>query len=98
MSDFYRFPAMAKLDTFTNRQQAHYIQDESDEAYSALVFWTYGNGSHDHEADRMAYGMELMDVIHATETALRMEFSPEEVERLRDGVIEKNRRRGYYDD
>ena len=40
--------------------------------------------------------MELMDVIHAAETALRMEFSYEEVEALRDRVEEKNRKRGYY--
>lgn len=98
MTKFYRFPAMAKLGEFTNQEQAHYIQDESDEAYSALVFWTYGNGSHDHEADRMAYGMELLDVIHATETALRMEFADEEVEELQRRVIEKNQTRGYYDE
>lgn len=45
---------------------------------------------------RIFYGMELLDVIHAAETALRMEFGDEEVERLRDLVIRKNQRRGYY--
>lgn len=46
--------------------------------------------------NRIFYGMELMGVIHAAETALRMEFSDAEVERLREAVEEKNRRRGYY--
>ena len=45
---------------------------------------------------RIAYGMELMDVIHAAETALRMEFSDAEVVGLQLKVIEKNRGRGYY--
>ncbi len=39
-----------------------------------------------------------MDVIHAAETALRMEFSDAEVNGLRDAVKEKNRKRGYYDE
>ena len=41
--------------------------------------------------------MELMDVIHAAETALRMEFDDAEVDGLREAVEEKNRERGYYE-
>ena len=44
----------------------------------------------------MAYGMELMDVIHAAGTALRMEFADHEVETLHGCVERKNRERGYY--
>lgn len=40
--------------------------------------------------------MELMDVIHAAETALRMDFGEEEAEELRRKVIGKNENRGYY--
>lgn len=46
--------------------------------------------------NRIFYGMELMDVIHAAETALRMEFSDDEVSHLRDMVERKNRARGHY--
>lgn len=96
MSGFYRFPAMAKLGEWTNEGQAVKILEEADEAKSAQAFWCYGNGSGDEDADRTAYGMELMDVIHAAETALRMEFSDAEVVGLQLKVIEKNRKRGYY--
>lgn len=99
MADFYRFPAMAKLDEWTNAQQMDCIKRERCEADDALL---------DYELDkpyplpdcieesRNNYGMELMDIIHATETALRMEFTDEEVAKLREDVIEKNRKRGYY--
>lgn len=85
MSGFYRFPAMAKIGERDAFDQIEHIRDEIDEAILARQ---------DHE--RQSYGMELLDVIHATETALRMEFSEEEVERLSDSVIRKNQRRGYY--
>lgn len=102
MSDFYRFPAMAKLGEWTNEQQAEKVWDEAAEAFNALRdgLWDYDAGKRREEmseADRTAYGMELMDVIHAAETALRMEFSDAEVDGLREAVEEKNRRRGYYE-
>lgn len=101
MSDFYRFPAMAKLGEWTNEQQAEKVWDEAAEAFNALRdgLRDYDAGKRREEmseADRTAYGMELMDVIHAAETALRMEFSDAEVDGLREAVEEKNRRRGYY--
>lgn len=102
MSDFYRFPAMAKLGEWTNDKQAEKVWDEAAEAFNALRdgLWDYDTGKRREEmseADRTAYGMELMDVIHAAETALRMEFSDAEVDGLREAVEEKNRRRGYYE-
>lgn len=101
MSGFYRFPDMARLGEWTNEQQAEKVWDEADEALNALRdgLWDYNTGERRDEmsdADRTAYGMELMDVIHAAETALRMEFSDEEVDALRMAVINKNQRRGYY--
>ena len=98
MSDFYRFPAMANLGEWTNEQQADKVRGESLEACNAL--WDYDMGARFGKPDttkrRTAYGMELMDVIHAVETALRMEFSDAEVGGLRDAVEDKNRKRGYY--
>lgn len=101
MSDFYRFPAMAKLGEWTNEQQAEKVRDEAAEAFNALRdgLWDYDAGKRREEmseADRTAYSMELMDVIHAAETALRMEFDDAEVDGLREAVEEKNRERGYY--
>lgn len=101
MSGFYRFPAMAKLGEWTNEEQAEKVWDEATEAYNALrdSLWDYDTGTRREEmsdSDRTAYGMELMDVIHAAETALRMEFSDAEVVGLQLKVIEKNRKRGYY--
>lgn len=101
MRGFYRFPAMAKLGEFTNEEQAEKVWDEATEAYNALrdSLWDYDTGTRREEmsdSDRTAYGMELMDVINAAETALRMEFGDAEVDDLRDAVEDKNRRRGYY--
>lgn len=98
MSEFYRFPAMARIGEFTNNSQVLHIESEASEAISAQNYMDYGSGSGDREADRTAYGMELMDVIHAAETALRMEFGDDEVAELRDAVEEKNRDRGYYNE
>lgn len=101
MIGFYRFPAMAKLGKWKNDEQVSKVWDEAEEAFDALRngLWDYDTGTRREEmseADRTAYGMELMDVIHAAETALRMEFSDAEVERLSDMVEAKNQRRGYY--
>ena len=94
MSGFYRFPAMAKLGELSAEAQAVKISEEADEAFNALCdgLWDCDTGEprvEIGEADRTAYGMELMDVIHAAETALRMEFRK---------VIEKNNSKGrkYY--
>lgn len=64
-----------------------------------MIQWYHTKGKERKEisdSDRTAYGMELMDAIHAAETALRMEFSDAEVVGLQLKVIEKNRKRGYY--
>ena len=103
--EFYRFPSMAKLDEFARTQQMIYISGETKEAESALfelmILLKDYSKNQGKQADRIDkarsdYGIELMDIIHAAETALRMEFSEEEVAQLRDAVEEKNRERGYY--
>lgn len=101
MSDFYRFPAMSVPSGFTNEDQAEKLWEETTEAFNALRDWTWDCDAEKpidepREEDRTDYGMELMDVIHVAETALRMEFSDAEVDGLREAVEEKNRRRGYY--
>lgn len=88
MSEFYRFPAMAELSEWDNAQQIEQIDEEVEEARRA--YYESGN--------EIPYGVELMDVIHAAETALRMTFNDSEVSHLHDLVIEKNRKRGYYDE
>lgn len=107
MSDFYRFPAMAKLGEFTTIQHVNYIAQEVREAIDAALKM---QSSYDHASntlvredfaeadnDRFEYGKELMDVIHSAETALRIAFDDSEVDGLRDAVEEKNRKRGYYE-
>lgn len=101
MSGFYRFPAMARLKEWSDEAQAVKIREEADEAFNALCdgLWDCDTGEprvEMGEDDRTSYGMELMDVIHAAETALRMEFNDAEVDGLCDAVEKKNRRRGYY--
>lgn len=86
MSGFFRFPAMAKLAEWDNADQIEKLKEELNEAIDAY----YKNG------DVTAFGVELMNVIHTSETALRMNFNEKEAELLRQLTIEKNRKRGYY--
>lgn len=86
MTDFYRFPAMAKLSEWDNADQLDKIREEMEEAQKAY----FDNNN------EIPYGVELMDVIHAAETALRMNFNDDEVVHLHELAIEKNRKRGYY--
>ncbi len=60
-----------------------------------LVLFLFNLCSKDNN-ERYCYGVELMDLIHAVETALRIEFSDKEVEELRNKTEQKNRDRGYY--
>lgn len=99
MSGFYRFPAMANLEELSSADQADKVHEESLEVCSAQ--WMLESGKLSMRPDlserRTAYGMELIDVIHAAETALRMEFSENEVDNLKIATIVKNIKRGYYE-
>lgn len=90
---------MAKLDEYTAQEQLICIQKELREAMVALkeLQLSLATGTA-ILSDVEAYGMELLDVMHATETALRMSFEEEDVVKLQMHVIEKNRKRGYYGD
>lgn len=83
----YRFPKHRSVDEYSQRQAHEKIGEELLEAVASY------SCNYDTTEE---YGIELMDIIHATETAMRMMFSDEEVEELRARVIEKNARRGYY--
>lgn len=87
----YRFPAVVTDNNL--REQLQKILTEYKEAKSAEIRYRC-NGK--ERVEKTAFGMELLDIIHATETALRMEYTEEEVEELRARVIEKNGNRGYY--
>jgi hypothetical protein len=107
MSEFYRFPAMAGLKEYSTMQQANHIASEAREVIEAALkmrmSYAHANDTlvredfDEADNDRCEYGKELMDIIHSAETALRMGFSDEQVDRLRELVIEKNATRGYYD-
>lgn len=89
MSEFYRFPAMARLGEWTSDLQAEKVCEEAQELAEASA-----QGSTCYEDD-----FEAMDVIHSVENYLRMKgHSDETLEMLRSLVIEKNRKRGYYDE
>lgn len=100
MSGFYRFPAMSVSDGYSRLDQFGKLMEEVSEVEDARRALTLADDFCDDRGEieryRTAYGMELMDVIHAAETALRMEFDDSEVDGLRDAVEEKNRKRGYY--
>lgn len=101
-SGFYRFPAISVPGGLTNEDQTEKLWEETTEAFNALRDWTWDCDAEKpidepREEDRTAYGMELMDVIHAAETALRMEFSENEVDNLKIATIVKNIKRGYYE-
>lgn len=89
---FYRFPeCVTNLNLGDSIQK---IKEEVDEV--ALVFDDYYHNLNIN-AMKVQLGMELMDVIHATETMLRKNFTDEELEYFQTMVVEKNRQRGYYD-
>ena len=71
-------------DDLTRRGQADHIVQEAAEVFSAA----------EYESDE-DYILELLDCIHACETALR-EFDKERIDKARQLVIEKNFARGYY--
>ncbi|WP_288070592.1 hypothetical protein [Adlercreutzia caecimuris] len=89
MSEFYRFPAMARLGELTSDLQAEKVCEEAQELAEASA-----RGSVYYEDD-----FEAMDVIHSAENYLRMKgHSDETLGMLQSLVIEKNRKRGYYDE
>ena len=91
MDSFYRFPEIAhpseKNPCRTPFEQTQKVIEEAIEAFEEAK-----------RANRDAMLLELLDTIHAVETALRRNYSPEEVEAGRERVIAKNGARGFYEE
>lgn len=91
MDSLYRFPEIAhpsdKNPCRTPFEQTQKVIEEAIEAFEEAK-----------RANRDAMLVELLDTIHAVETALRRNYSPEEVEAGRMRVIEKNRAHGFYEE
>ena len=84
----WQFPPIAEQPKFICAQLAK-VRSEAREAENADF---YGEGD-------MRTAEELMDTIHAAETALRMlPFDETELDAIKHGVIVKNSKRGYYGD
>ena len=82
----YRFPAVANIKDIQAFEQMDKVNEEVAEANDAYI--TESNER---------FVEELLDVIHAIETEIRIVMpDPEKVEEARQRVIEKNARRGYY--
>ena len=77
---------MVPVDKDTRKSQIAKIVEEASEVVDAPT----PNGY------LMFYAEDLMDVIHACETALR-EFDQSRLDYVKELVIEKNEDRGYYD-
>lgn len=87
----YRFPAVST--DYDLKDQINKIKTELVEAKSAEI--RYRCGGREMEAkDDLA--MELLDIIHASETALRMFCTKDEVSEYHARVFRKNAYRGYY--
>lgn len=84
----YQFPACKRwipTDKRTRSEQALKIVEEAAEAMNM------------RDGYDIAYAMELMDTIHACETALR-ELPESLLSSIKEAVVRKNAERGYYDD
>ena len=73
---------------FTEEEIRHLVEEVKE---------TYDEWNKRH-FNRVNFGMEIMDVIHVAETLLRMHFSDQEIEEIQMKVLEKNYKRGYYED
>lgn len=81
----WQFPPIAEPPSLI--MQIGHVRSEAMEVVKAKL---------DHE-DNQRIAEELMDVIHAAETALRLlPFDELELDRIKRGVVEKNDARGYY--
>jgi phosphoribosyl-ATP pyrophosphohydrolase len=96
----YNFPPHKGVERGHVMGQARKVLEEAGEALEATADYTHAEyGTAEHASFAYWTAFELMDVIHAAETELRMiEGSLEQsLDEIRDLVEDKNRRRGYYD-
>lgn len=91
MEGFYRFPAIVnpskKNLCRTPIEQGQKVIKEARELFDE---------AERSDERRHEMGIEAMDVIHATETLLRRNFTEQEVRALRDECERKNAARGFY--
>ncbi len=87
MSWMYNFPAHRDAGRRMEAAQVDKVYEEAVELMTA-----FDDGESEERIRE-----ECLDVVHACETLLRS-WPAEEVARSRDGVVEKNRKRGYYAD
>lgn len=81
----YQFPSIAEPEELP--KQLQHVKSEVDEAIEAYY----------EEKSPWTIATELMDVIHAAETALRLlEAEGMDLDAIKRGVVEKNQRRFYY--
>ena len=81
--------------------QVYKIKEECDEVIAIVEHMKYAGVAFIEPLHEML--VEVLDVIHACETLLRLmdlnesSFNYHDIAQLRDEVIEKNRKRGYYE-
>ena len=88
VGNIYRFPRVTFTDTNGIYGQCLHVYSEAMEVLKAV----------ERSGDMSALAMELLDVIHSAETALRIleEKHGVNVQSLKKSVIGKNAARGYY--
>lgn len=93
MADYeYQFPAMRKLDEWSFGDQVAKVSFETSELVEALL-------CAEGDMNDILYNVaeEALDVIHSAETLLRiLEKHGISAGTMRERVIDKNDRRGYY--
>lgn len=90
----FMFPKFSKCKFTTNDQLAK-IDEERLEAVDAFKKWMHDPSNDDL---RDSYIFELLDIMHACETAIRHELKCDKIPNAYiDEVVTKNKERGYYD-
>lgn len=93
----YKFPEITGLRMMVPLQCLDKITEEATEACEAYLSYLRAEDEEAKERARRNYGMGLIDLAHAAESAIRNGFNDREVEMLMKDCIEKNRARGCYD-
>jgi hypothetical protein len=90
----YNFPRSRFVDENTIHGQVMSIVSEADESFRAL----YSPDLPPDLNEIMALAMEIMDVYHSAETALRILEEKHEmnIQQIQDAVYQKNKTREYY--
>lgn len=93
MTSPYTFPPYQHKTPPSVTEQLAYIRGEVGEALEAYNDMCEHDGCDDY---RTAFALECWDIIHATETLLRMLLTHDQAEITHTECVLKNRKRGYY--